>query len=97
MMADVTKSFQVTNLGQSNLVGYATMMKTNSPFSLVGTTNFTLGLYQTQNVTVKFDTSKIGRYTNWVVFTSNGGSVTTSVTGTIIPTGVTNLLITKVE
>ena len=73
-------SFVVTNLGGATLTGTATVstatfaVVSGSPFSIVG--------FGTTNVGVSFTPSSTGSFTDNVVFASDGGVSTNTVTGT---------------
>lgn len=54
----------------------------NSPFSIVGNSNFSLTNGAMTNIIVRFAPTQPGTYTGLVIFTSNGGVVTSIVTGT---------------
>jgi len=93
----IEKPFSVantnTNAGTATLVGTATVVYANSPFSISSNAVFAVPSGRTQDVIIRFDTSKIGRFTNYVRFTSNGGNLTNLVTGTVTPAGLVNFRI----
>src|SRR5262249_31751598 len=77
-------SFQVTNTGGLTLIGTATAspdfaIRSGSPFSVPG--------YGSTNVVVSFSPTAAGSASNLVVFTSNGGNATNTVTGLGLPVG----------
>ena len=88
----IVKFFSVaninTNAGTGNLTGNAAMVKTNSPFSIYSNAVLNVVSGKTQQVYVAMSTAASGRFTNWVLFTSNGGNSTNMVYGTVLPNGV---------
>jgi PKD repeat protein len=70
--------FSVINIGYQSLTGTATVA---GPFALTTGVPYNIGAAQTQTVTVSFTPPSTGAFTNTVVFTSNGGSSTNTVTG----------------
>lgn len=75
--ADLT--FAVDNSGGGTLSGTCS---TNAPFSLPNGCSFNLTSGQTAVVTVRFSPTATGAFTGNVSFTSNGGDVSSAVTGT---------------
>jgi Abnormal spindle-like microcephaly-assoc'd, ASPM-SPD-2-Hydin/Galactose oxidase, central domain/Bacterial TSP3 repeat len=77
--ADLT--FTVQNTGGGTLTGSATA---SAPFSIVGNTSFSLAANQSQQITVRFSPTSAGPTppNSFVNFTSNGGNLALSVTGT---------------
>ena len=82
--------FVVTNRGGVTLNG---SVSTVSPFSIVKGTPFTLPGWSSTNVVVRFIPPTEGGFSDKVVFTSNGGNVTNSVSGhgAIVPACLTKL------
>ena len=72
------------------LVGTAVMKTTNSPFYIPTNISFSVIGRQYYNAYIRLDTSKTGKFTNWVLFSSNGGNTTNMVYGTVLPGGVGN-------
>jgi PKD repeat protein len=70
--------FSVIDTGYQSLTGTATVA---GPFAVTAGIPYNIGVAQTQAVTVSFTPLSIGAFTNAVVFTSNGGSSTNTVTG----------------
>lgn len=70
----------VSNAGTGILTGNATVLNPGS-FSIVSTTNFSLTASSSTNVSVQFSPVAGGSFTNAIVFSSNGGSVTNWLTG----------------
>lgn len=79
------KTFQVVNSGGQTLNG---SVATATPFSITGGSPFNLGPGQTGLVQVAFGPSTGGNFSNAVVFTSNGGNSTNSVTGSAVTPGL---------
>src|SRR5262249_14739684 len=73
-----TLTFQVVNSGAQNLNGTAT---TVAPFTILGGSPINLAPGQTGLVSVAFAPASAAIFNNSVVFTSNGGNSTNSVTG----------------
>jgi PKD repeat protein len=71
--------FSVINSGFQSLTGSATVA---GPFLLAAGVPYNVGVGQTQTVTVSFAPPSTGGFTNVVIFTSNGGNSTNTVTGT---------------
>jgi hypothetical protein len=71
-------SFTVQNTGGGTLTGSAS---TSAPFSIVSSGSFTLGPGASQSVSVRFAPSAPGGVSGTVVFISNGGNVSSPVTG----------------
>lgn len=89
----VEKFFTVSNSNPNAtgpLVGTAKMANTNSPFYIPTNISFSVMGTQYYNAYVRLDTSKSGRFTNYVLFSSNGGNTTNMVFGTVLPGGVAN-------
>jgi len=89
----VEKFFTVSNSNPNAtgpVIGTAAMVKTNSPFYIP--TNISYNLIGTQyyRAFIRLDTAKTGKFTNWVLFSSNGGNSTNMVYGTVLPVGVVN-------
>jgi PKD repeat protein len=74
-----TQSFQLVNTGGPNLNGSAA---TTLPFAIQGGSPFSLTPGQTGLVAVSFSPTNAASFSNLVVFTSNGGNSSNSVTGT---------------
>ncbi len=74
-----TQSFQVVNSGGQTLTGTAAAA---SPFSITGGSPFSLSTGQTGLVQVSFSPGSASAFSNVVVFTSNAGNSTNTVTGT---------------
>ena len=73
-----TGVFQVVNIGGQTLSGTASA---SSPFSIVGGSPFSLTAGQTGTVSVAFSPTSAANFSNVVVFASNGGNSTNTVTG----------------
>ena len=89
----VEKFFTVSNANPNAtgpLVGTATMVNTNSPFYIPTNISFSVMGTQYYNAYIRLNTSKTGKYTNWVLFSSNGGNSTNMVYGTVLPGGIGN-------
>jgi PKD repeat protein len=80
-----TKPFQLVNNGGLMLNGSALAA---APFSLSSGTPFTLAPGQTGLVQVAFIPTTGGSFSNVVVFTSNGGNSTNTVTGSAVTPGL---------
>ncbi len=70
--------FSVINTGYQSLSGTATVA---GPFAVAAGIPYNVGVGQTQVVTVSFAPLSTGAFTNTVVFSSNGGSSTNTMTG----------------
>ncbi len=70
--------FVVINAGAQFLTGTAA---SSAPFYETSGSPYNVGLEQTQTVTVSFAPSAAGAFTSSVIFASNGGSSTDTVTG----------------
>ncbi len=73
-------SFVVTNLGGATLTGTATV--STATFAVVSGSPFSIAGFGTTNVGVSFTPSSTGSFTDNVVFASDGGVSTNTVTGT---------------
>ena len=73
-----SQPFSVINTGGSSLTGTATV---SSPFAVTAGSSYSVGAGLTQTVTISFLPTSVGAFTNSVVFNSNGGSSTNTVTG----------------
>jgi subtilisin family serine protease len=73
------RNFTVTNTGGGTLTGSATVA---TPFSIVSGSPFNLGAGASASVTVRFSPTATGPASATVAFTSNGGNLTRSVSGT---------------
>ena len=73
-----TQSFQVSNAGGLTLSGTDA---TTPPFAISGGGSFNLGFGQSGSMPISFSPTGIGAFTNTVVFSSNGGNSTNTVTG----------------
>jgi PKD repeat protein len=71
-------SFHITNSGGMTLSGTAS---TASPFAITADNSFSLGSGQSSVVQVGFAPTSAGNFSNVVIFASNGGNSTNSVTG----------------
>jgi hypothetical protein len=71
-------SFQLTNSGGLTLSGTVT---TAPPFKITSGNSFSLTSGQTSLVQVTFAPTNAGNFSNVVIFTSNGGNSTNTVTG----------------
>jgi autotransporter-associated beta strand protein len=71
-------TFIITNSGDGALTGTASV---GTPFAIVAGSPYTVAPAGSTNVIVSFTPSAVGTYSNNVIFTSNGGSSTNSVTG----------------
>lgn len=94
----IEKYFTVSNANPNAtgpLIGTAAMVNSNSPFYIP--TNISYNVIGTQyyKAYIRLNTSKTGKFTNWVIFTSNGGNTTNMVYGTVIPGGPSNLRIVQ--
>lgn len=74
-----TLAFQVINTGENALTGTVT---TTSPFSISSGTPYNIAGGKTGVVNVAFSPTAAGAFTGNVIFNSNGGNKTNSVTGT---------------
>jgi uncharacterized repeat protein (TIGR01451 family) len=74
-----TLSFQLTNTGGQTLAGSVSTMP---PFAVQNGSPFSIAPGQTGSVQVSFSPTNASTFSNAVVFVSNGGSSTNSVTGT---------------
>ncbi|PYM19023.1 MAG: hypothetical protein DMD81_04450, partial [Candidatus Rokuibacteriota bacterium] len=84
--ASKEQSFTVKNTGSGTLVGTAT---TTAPFSITGGASFSLAPGASQRVTVRFTPTSPGTTSNGtVVFTSNGGNASRTVTGIANPASI---------
>jgi hypothetical protein len=89
----VEKFFTVSNFNPnatSPLIGTAAMKTTNSPFYIPTNISFSVMGTQYYRAFIRLDTAKTGKFTNWVLFSSNGGNTTNMVYGTVLPGGVAN-------
>jgi len=73
-----SKNFQLLNAGQLSLDG---SFSVEPPFFIEGDTNYNVAPGQTGLVTVTFTPASVGVFSNAVLFSSNGGRSTNSVTG----------------
>lgn len=80
-------TFVVTNSGQSVLTGTASV--SGSTFAVVSGATYSVGASGSSNIVVSFNPAFAGSFTNQVIFTSNGGVSSNSVTGS----GVTPALL----
>ena len=81
------QSFTVKNTGSGTLSGIAS---TSAPFSITAGASYNLGPGASQRVTVRFTPATPGTTsTGTVVFTSNGGNASRTVTGTTNPASIT--------
>jgi len=76
-----SQNFQVVNTGGLTLSG---AVSTATPFSIKAGSPFNLSSGQTGLVQVAFSPTVGGNFSNAVVFTSNGGNSTNSVTGSAV-------------
>src|SRR6266567_4122542 len=80
-----TQSFQVVNIGGPTLTGAVNITTGQtadaSGFAIQSGSPFSLATYQTGLVMVSFAPTNAASFSNVVVFTSNGGNATNSVTG----------------
>jgi hypothetical protein len=72
------QTFTITNIGDGILCGTATAKE---PFRVVSGSPFSIAGGQTGMVRVAFDPTAVTSYTGQVIFTSNGGDVTNTVSG----------------
>src|SRR5262249_15053205 len=72
-------NFSVINTGQQSLTGTGS---TTSPFSIVSGTPYDIASGQTGTVTVSFCPVSTGSFAAGVVFVSNGGNSSNTVSGT---------------
>ncbi|HEV2392215.1 MAG TPA: choice-of-anchor D domain-containing protein [Verrucomicrobiae bacterium] len=79
------KTFRVVNNGGQTLNGAATV---TGPFSISGGSPFSLSSGQTGFVQVAFSPTTGGSFSNAVVFSSNGGNSTNTVTGSAVTPGL---------
>ncbi len=79
-----TLPFQVANLGGQTLTGTATV---GGPFSVSSGIPISVPAGLTGTVNVTFSPVAAGSFTNLVIFTSNGGAATNTVTGTGLTPG----------
>jgi len=89
----VEKFFTVSNANPNAtgpLIGTAAMVKTNSPFYIPTNISFSVIGTQYYRAFIRLDTANTGKFTNWVLFSSNGGNTTNMVYGTVLPGGVAN-------
>ncbi|MCM3905947.1 MAG: choice-of-anchor D domain-containing protein, partial [Pyrinomonadaceae bacterium] len=73
--------FTVQNTGGGTLTG-SVAVTPNTPFSIVGNDSLSLAANQSQPITVRFSPTSAGQANALVSFTSNGGNLSLSVTGT---------------
>jgi PKD repeat protein len=79
--------FQIINTGDQTLSGTVNLATAGTPFTLT-TGSFNVSGHQTNTVTVTFNPLAAGNFTNQVVFLSNVGNSTNTVTGICVaPTG----------
>ena len=79
-----TQAFEVVNAGGVPLSGNAT---TVPPFSVVSGSPFTVPAGQTGVVEVAFSPTQAGTFATSLIFTSNGGDVTNTVSGAALTPG----------
>jgi hypothetical protein len=72
--ADPTNSFVVQNVGGGTLSGTASV---GTPFNIVSGGNYNLGSNQSQTVTVAFNPTSAGNYSQNVTLTGGGGATVT--------------------
>jgi subtilisin family serine protease/PKD repeat protein len=77
----VTQSFQMVNTGGLSLTG---SVASTLPFQISGGSPFNVAAGQTGLVQVSFSPISAGSFSNAVVFSSNGGKSTNSVTGSAL-------------
>jgi hypothetical protein len=74
------RTFVVQNTGGGTLTG---TVSASPPFSILSGGSFSLSLGATQTVTVRFSPTTSGVFSSNVSFTSNGGDLQRTVTGTV--------------
>jgi hypothetical protein len=81
--ATAQASFVVSNAGGTTLLGSA---EVGPPFAILAGTPFTLDQALSTNLVIRFAPTTPGVFSNAVVFSSNGGNATNSVTGRAVGT-----------